>query len=161
MKKFLLLSLLAASSSATALSATDTTFLAKAVRGNNYGIEAAKLALKMSRPAVNRNYARQMIADHAALGAQVKAAVIRATPGMKLPVTVTYKQWDMLQALKTSGWNFDRLYRQQMINSHRETYNLFNRHSQSEAANPGLRAVITAAKPKVHMHWNHAFNLAH
>lgn len=162
MKKVMALGLLLASASASAagLTGTDTAFLAKAVRGNNFEIEAAKLALKMSRSEFNRTYARQMIADHTMLGAQVKAAVMNAAPGMQLPTTVTYKQWDMLQALKASGRGFDNLYRRQMISSHRETYNLFNAYSHSQNANRGLQQVIVAAKPKVHMHWNHAFNLA-
>lgn len=162
MNKIIPLALLVAvtSASAAGLNATDTGFLAKAVRGNNFEVEAAKLALQMSRSETNRAFARQMIADHAKLGAQVKAAVAQADPRMKLPMTVTYKQWDMLKALKTSGRGFDRMYRMQMINSHRETYNLFNQYSQSRYANAGLRRVVSAAKPVVHMHWNHAFNLA-
>lgn len=156
----LVLLIAATSASAAGLNATDTGFLAKAVRGNNFEIEAAKLALQMSRSETNRAFARQMIADHTKLGAQVKAAVAQADPGMKLPMTVTYKQWDMLKALKASGRGFDRMYRTQMIGSHRETYALFNQYSQSRYANAGLRRVVAGAKPVVHMHWDHAFNLA-
>ena len=162
MNKALPLALLIAATSASAagLNATDTGFLAKAVRGNNFEIEAAKLALRMSRSETNRAFARQMIADHTRLGAQVKAAVAQADPRMKLPMTVTYKQWDMLGALRASGRGFDRMYRTQMIASHRETYDLFNRYSQSRYANAGLRRVVVAAKPVVRMHWDHAFKLA-
>ena len=82
----------AASASAAGLNATDTGFLARAVRGNNFEIEAARLALRMSRSETNRAFARQMIDDHTRLGAQVKAAAAQAGPRMKLPMTVTYKQ---------------------------------------------------------------------
>ncbi len=155
----LMLLLSPASASAAGLSSTDRVFLANAVRGNNYEVEAAKLALRMAHNAADRAYARMMIMDHQKLGARVKAAVMRADPAMKLPNTVTYKQWDMLKQLRQSGRNFDRVYRQQMVASHNQTYQLFDKYSRSMRANPGLQSVIGGAKPTVRMHWNHALSL--
>ena len=66
----------------------------------------------------------------------------------------------MLGALRASGRGFDRLYRTQMIASHREIYALFNGYSQSRYADAGLRRVVVTAKPVVRMHWDHAFKLA-
>ncbi len=148
-----------ATASAAGLTATDRVFLANAVRGNNYEMQAARLALRMSAAPDVRHYASMMLRDHRKLGANVKWAVAQADPAMMLPKTVTYKQADMLRNLRLSGRNFNMVYRQQMVKSHNETYQLFDKYSRAMQANPVLQNTIRAAKPTVRMHWDHALQL--
>ncbi|THF89032.1 DUF4142 domain-containing protein [Deinococcus sp. KSM4-11] len=161
MKRTLMLLAVLSTSTASAagLTMTDTSFLAKAVRGNNFELQAAKLAVNMGRTAAVRTYAAKMIADHTKLGAGVKAAVMQLDPMMKLPTTVTYSQYDMLTVLKRSGRNFDALYRKDMVASHAQTYALFNTYSKSRAASLPLRTTVMNAKPTVKMHWDMALML--
>ena len=161
MNKTLTLALLGGISAASAqINPIDTNFLAKAVRGNNYEIEAAKLALRRSNAPAVREYAQMMINQHTRLGQDVKAAVRRAGSMMALPVTVTYSQADMLKALRdaTRG-NFNNVYRQQMIASHEQTLALFKTYANSRYSNLQLRRVVQAAIPTVQMHLKHAYNL--
>lgn len=153
-------STLAVASAATMmLSSTDKTFVPKAVMGNRFEIEAAKLATGMSMSSEAKAYAQKMITDHTKLGASVKAAVMKADPGMMLPGSVSPAQQKMLDALKAAGKNFDALYRKDMDASHGETYALFQKYSRAAGANAGLKTVVKGALPTVKMHWDMARKL--
>ncbi|GGQ92159.1 DUF4142 domain-containing protein [Deinococcus ruber] len=146
-------------SAASMLSRTDTSFLPKAAMGNTFEIRAAKLALSMSKSAAVQQYANMMIADHSKLGANVKVAVMKADPSMMLPAGVSAMQQQMLDQLKRAGRNFDSVYKNQMIASHAQTYQLFWKYSRSRAANRAIRAVVSGALPTVKMHWDDAKRL--
>ncbi|WP_425148602.1 DUF4142 domain-containing protein [Deinococcus sp.] len=140
----------------TMLSRTDVTFVSKAAMGNNFELKAAQLALSMAKSAQVRTYAQKMIADHTKLGADVKAAVMSADPAMKLPAGVSSAQQQMLDQLKAAGSSFEQMYKTQMVTSHDQTYQLFDKYSRKSSANPGLKKVIAGALPTVKMHWDMA-----
>ena len=141
-----------ASAATMVLGTTDKAFVPKAAMGNQFEIEAAKLATGMSMDAKVKAYAQKMITDHTKLGAQVKAAVMKADPNMMIPVAVSPAQQKMLDGLKAAGKNFDSLYKKDMEASHAETYALFQKYAATMDANPGLKAVIKGALPTVKMH---------
>ena len=70
-KPVLTVLLLGASASAATmmLSRTDKTFVPKAAMGNEFEIEAARLATTLSMDAQVKTYAQKMITDHTKLGA--------------------------------------------------------------------------------------------
>ena len=141
------------------LSSIDKAFVPKAAMGNQFEIEAAKLATSMSMSSEVKSYAQKMITDHTKLGASVKAAVMKADPSMMLPSSVSPAQQKMLVALKAAGKNFDALYRKDMDVSHAETYALFQKYSKAADANAVLQTVVKGALPTVKMHWDTAKKL--
>ena len=141
------------------LSKTDTAFVPKAAMGNNFEIKAAQLALKMGKAAGVKSYAQRMIADHTKLGADVKAAVMKADASMMLPSGVSPKQQAMLNKLAKAGTKFDSEYKADMTASHAETYALFQSYTKAPDANPDLKTVITGALPTVKMHLDDAKKL--
>lgn len=162
MKKALILTALVMGSAASAammLTGTDKSFVPKAAMGNQFEIEAAKLAQSMSMDSKVKAYAQKMITDHTRLGADVKTAVKKADPAMVVPATVSPAQRKMLGALKVSGKNFDSLYRKDMEASHAETYALFQKYSAAANANPDLKAVVRGALPTVKSHLDMARGL--
>ena len=162
MKKILILTTLAlgvTASAAMMLTSTDQAFVPKAAMGNQFEIEAAKLAQTMSMDPKVKGYAAKMITDHTKLGAQVKATVMKVDPNMMVPTTVSPAQQKMLAALKASGKKFDALYRGDMVASHAETYALFQKYSMSADANAALKMVIKGALPTVKGHLDMAKGL--
>ncbi|GGJ65204.1 DUF4142 domain-containing protein [Deinococcus aquiradiocola] len=162
MKNALVLTALVIGTTASAammLTTTDEAFVPKAAMGNQFELEAAKMAETMSMDAKVKSYAAKMITDHTKLGAQVKAAVMKADPKMMVPAKVSPAQQKMLDALKASGKNFDTLYKKDMVASHAETYALFQKYAMAADANAGLKMVIKAALPTVKMHLDMAKGL--
>ncbi|WP_407570714.1 DUF4142 domain-containing protein [Deinococcus altitudinis] len=162
MKKILILTALVMGTTASAammLTSTDKAFVPKAAMGNQFEIEAAKLAQTMSMDTKVKTYAAKMITDHTKLGAQVKATVKKADPNMMVPATVSPAQQKMLDALKASGKSFDSLYKKDMEASHAETYALFQKYSASMDANANLKTVIKGALPTVKGHLDMAKGL--
>jgi len=163
MKAILILTALTLSATATAasmmLTSTDKAFVPKAAMGNQFEIDAAKLALTMSMDAKVKTYAQKMITDHTKLGTEVKAAVKQADPSMMVPTAVSPAQQKMLDALKASGKEFDAMYKKDMLSSHKETYALFQKYSASSSANMELKTVIKSALPTVKGHLDMAQGL--
>jgi len=162
MKKILMLTALVLGASASAaplMTNTDKAFIPKAAMGNQFEIEAAKLAQATSMDAEVKSYATKMITDHTKLGMQVKAAVMKVDPTMKVPSKVSPAQQKMLDALKASGKNFDSMYKKDMEASHAETYALFQKYSASMNANTNLKMVIKGALPTVKGHLDMAKGL--
>ncbi len=162
MKKVLILTALVMGTTASAammLTGTDKSFVPKAAMGNQFEIEAAKLAQSMSMDSKVKAYAQKMITDHTKLGADVKAAVKMADPAMMVPTKVSPAQQKMLGALKAAGKNFDRLYKKDMEASHAATYALSQKYSSAANANPDLKAVVKGALPTVKGHLDMAKGL--
>jgi|GEM_PF-2365873 len=163
MKAILVLTALTLSATVSAasmmLTSTDKAFVPKATMGNQFEIDAAKLALTMSMDAKVKTYAQKMITDHTKLGADVKATVKRADPAMMVPTMVSPAQQKMLDALKASGKAFDAMYKKDMLSSHKETYALFEKYSASSNANADLKTVIKGALPTVKGHLDMAQGL--
>ena len=74
------------------LSNTDKSFLNKAARGNNYEIQAAKLAQTMSTNDAYKTYAQMIIDDHTQAAQSTDAAVSQADPSFQLPTGVSPAQ---------------------------------------------------------------------
>lgn len=162
MKKVLIILTLLSSASAASvgkLSVTDKTFLGKAVTSNLFEIQAAQLALTLSKTSADQTYARQMISDHTKVGAEVKAAVAKIDPGMVLPNTVSKAQQRMLDKLKKSGKKFDKLYKADMLSSHTRAVTLFTRYTTSRHASAAIKAVAMSALPTIKLHRDEAKTL--
>ena len=142
------------------LTHTDTLFLPKAAMSNTFEIEAAQLALKITAVPADVTFARQMIADHTRIGAEVKAAVAKVDSSYSLPGGVSKAQQRMLDRLKAAGKNFDRLYKTDMLRSHAQAIRLFEKYTASSTANPTLKAAAMKALPTIKMHHDEAKTLA-
>ncbi|HEY5254047.1 MAG TPA: DUF4142 domain-containing protein [Acidobacteriaceae bacterium] len=141
------------------LSNTDKSFLNKAARGNNYEIQAAKLAQSMSTNDAYKTYAQMMIDDHTQAAQQLGAAVSQADPSFQLPTGVSPAQQTELDTLKNAKNYFDVKYRQQMIQSHAMMHNLFQDYLKGANNNAAIKAVITNLQPVVEKHWDAAKKL--
>lgn len=161
-KLVVLMGLLAGTATAATMSTlteTDKTFISKAGMGNQFEIEAAKLAQTQSTDPAVKAYALKMIADHTKLAASLTTAVKRADPSMTVPTDVSAAQQKMLDVLKAAGKNFDALYKKDMTTSHAETYTLFQTYTASKVANIDLKGVVKAALPTVKGHLDMAKGL--
>lgn len=87
----------------TVLTAIDKSFVQKAAMGNQFEIEAAKLAQTMSMDAKVKAYSHKIITDCTKRGADVKAAVKKADPATMVAATVSPAQQQLLGALKAGG----------------------------------------------------------
>ncbi|TSA84668.1 DUF4142 domain-containing protein [Deinococcus detaillensis] len=163
MKKILILSVLIATvtsaQAASMLSHTDTNFLNKAVMGNMFEIQASQLALTMAKAPADQTFAKQMISDHTKLGSDVQAAVAKVDASMMLPSSVSKAQQRMLNKLKKSGKNFDKLYKADMLSSHAKTITLFANYTASRHANPTIKAAAMNALPTIKTHHDEAKTL--
>ena len=140
------------------LSNTDKSFLNKAARGNNYEIQAAKLAQSMSTNDAYKTYAQMMIDDHTQAAQQLGAAVSQADPSFSANRRVSRTQTEF-NTLKNAKNYFDVKYRQQMIQSHAMMHNLFQDYLKGANNNAAIKGFITNLQPVVQKHWDAAKKL--
>jgi putative membrane protein len=129
------------------------TFVQDAEGGNQYEIQAAKLAEKQGSGRAVKTFARDMVRDHTKLGRQMSAALRRdksASLPKSSPIPSNLQQ--NLDTLKSEkGAQFDRDYVQQMVQSHQQTLSEFQSYAQN-GDDPVIKAVAKKATPVIRHH---------
>ena len=126
-------------------------FMMKAAAGDLYETQSSQLALTKSQNAQVRQFAQQMITDHAKTTATLKAQARAA--GMTPPTpTLSSMQRDMMAKLRPlTGAAFDREYTMQQGTSHQMALDL----NQTYAAGGDTAELRTAASAAVPIIQNH------
>ena len=139
---------------------TDAQIAAIVVAANTVDINAAKVAMKMSKNAKVRKFARDMVKDHTANN---KAAVALVT---KLGVTPEendtsksltdggQKNIDNLKTLK--GKEFDKAYVDNEVSYHQAVVDAVDNTLIPNAKNEELKALLTKTSPVIKEHLEHA-----
>lgn len=102
-------------------------FVEMAGRSNLYEIEAGMLAQQKAQDPQLKAYGEQMVREHTEMGLAMNSKAAVAGPQFTSPATLDSKHQAMIDQLNAaSGAQFDMLYIEQMRQSHKDTYELFN-----------------------------------
>ncbi|HEY5678233.1 MAG TPA: DUF4142 domain-containing protein [Myxococcales bacterium] len=143
-----------ATSAATMGSHDTGAFVDNLVQGNAYEIDAAKLAEQKSNSPDVKAFARMMVTDHTALGAEAKPVIAKS--GKTRPSGLDQRRQGMIDNLRAaSAQDFDKTYMDQQVAAHKETLSLLNGYAQN-GDDAGLKALAAKAAPKVQAHLDKA-----
>ena len=141
---------------------TAANFVTRAAVTNLMEVELGNMAqAKSSNPQI-KTYAAQLIADHRAAQAQLKAPAAQAKLAMPGEIDVERQQVrDQLAAL--DGRAFDAKFVEVMASSHDEAVTLFEAASKSPELTKELRQYASTMLPKLQAHAQaaHEFSSAH
>ena len=130
---------------------TPHTYRMMAAVSDSFEIEAARVALQRSRNPAVRRFADMMVRDHSMTSQALMGGVQMATMGATAP-TLDQRHAAMLNQLASaSGPQFDRLYGQMMVASHREALALHSSYAQA-GTDPGLRTFAAQVAPHIQHH---------
>ncbi|MGI4876516.1 MAG: DUF4142 domain-containing protein [Janthinobacterium lividum] len=135
-------------------------FVAKFAESDMYEIAAANIALGKSQSDAIKAFARQMITDHGATSARLKA--LAATIGVAdAPPAFDIRHAKMISDLqKAAPEKFDRRYLDQQLEAHREALGLVDSYS-TFGKNAALKSFAAETKPKIQVHLEMASKLDH
>ncbi|OYY12524.1 MAG: hypothetical protein B7Y70_05165 [Rhizobiales bacterium 35-68-8] len=141
-------------------SLSGTAFVEQAGTSGLFEIEAAKLARDKSRSSAIRAFADEMIKDHQAMAADLKAATGQARGEFTLPGLITPTQQTLMDRLtaEPKGAGFDRLYVETQIQAHRAAVGIFTAYA-SDGDQTALRAFAERYVPLLQTHLDHALAL--
>ena len=138
----------------------DAEIFALISQSNDAEVSSSELATKNASNAQVKAFARQMIADHAAMKKQGTA--LSKTLGVSPTDSTQEKQDamnDQLDDLKDKkGADFDKAYMDMQVQAHQKTLDDL-RSFQAKAQNAELKTMITNAIPKVEAHLQKAQQL--
>ena len=136
-------------------------FVRRAGQSDQFEIQSSQLALSRSRDGGVRRFADMMIRDHNYTTSQVMRASRRSgrVPPMGPPPLRPDQRAMVGQLQYARGYEFDRLYATQQVQSHEEALSLMQTYAAS-GDEPGLRRVAAEAAPIVQHHLEMARNLA-
>ena len=116
-----------------------------------FEIESAKLAQKMSKSAAVTKFAGQMITDHTATTAKVKA-ITAGDEALKPPAALDDKHQKLIADLKAAAPDkFDTLYVDQQTDAHSDMLSLMKSYG-SDGDNAKLKSFASETAPKVQQH---------
>jgi putative membrane protein len=142
----------ATSAAATAALATHDTgaFVDNLVRGNNFEIQAAKIAEQKTKAPDVLAFARMMVRDHTALGNEAQPVIMKA--GKTAPTDLDPRLNGLLDNLRAAGPNvFDKTYIDQQVTAHQETLDLLDGYAKN-GDDAGLKQLATKARQTVVTH---------
>ena len=137
---------------------TAQSFVTKAATTDMAEIELANLAMSNSQDASVKKFAAQMVKDHTATSAKLKA--IAAKDNLTLPTSLDAEHAAVktkLSALK--GQDFDRAYGMEMAKGHDKAVALFESASQTPEVTGDLKQFATTTLPKLREHKGMAHDL--
>lgn len=165
-----------ATAAASALALTSVPALAEAAKPNDaqiahiaytageIDIKAAQLALEKSKNKQVRDFAENMVHDHAAVNDQALALVkkLRVTPEDNDSSKALVKQAEAKRAEleKLSGARFDRAYADNEVAYHKAVDNALETTLIPDAANAELKALLTTGLKIFQGHEQHAEHVA-
>jgi putative membrane protein len=130
---------------------TPDTYRAMAMISDSFEIEAARLAQQRSGNAAVRNYANMMIRDHSMTSQALMGGMQMAALGGMAPALDSRHAAMLNQLGAASGPQFDRLYGQMMVMSHREALALHAGYAQT-GTDPALRTFAASVAPHIRHH---------
>jgi len=143
-----------ATSAATVGSHDTGAFVDNAGQGGMYEIEAAKIAQEKSKNPEVKAFAKMMVADHTALGNEMKPLMVAA--GKTPPAELDQRRKGFLDNLRAAGpADFDKDYMNQQVAAHEETLTLMQGYADN-GDDAGLKAAAAKAVAKVQAHLDKA-----
>ncbi len=134
------------------LPASTPRFVRSAAMSDMYEIASAKIALQRSQSGDVRNFAREMIHDHATSTEKLKETLARANMGIALPRNFDDRHQSLIDDLRAArDADFDRRYIDQQTAAHREARTLLSGYAH-KGDNPPLRHFAHGVLPVVQMH---------
>jgi len=144
--------------SAATLGRTTDGFVTNAAIGDMYEIEAGKMAQQMGKSDAVKTFGGQMVKDHTATSAKLKATLGTAGADVTPPTTLDERRQGMIDNLKSAGDNFDSVYAAQQKAAHDEMLTLMKTYADN-GDNAALKALAAETAPKVQMHLDMANKL--
>ncbi|HEY6813935.1 MAG TPA: DUF4142 domain-containing protein [Croceibacterium sp.] len=139
--------------------ATPQGFVTTAASSDMYEIEAGRLAQEMGSSQAVKDFGAMMVKDHTTSSDKLRSAVASGGAGLATPPAMLPKHQQQLDALRSAGADFDRVYTEQQVAAHREALALL----QGEAATgtvASLKAFASTVMPVVQGHLDHVRGLA-
>jgi len=133
-------------------------FVDNAAASDQFEIESSKLAQTMAKDAAVKDFAAMMVKDHTKSSTELKAAAAKATPAVTVAPKLTSQQQSDLDALKSAGANFDKLYAQKQVAAHTQALALLQGYAATGDAAP-LKDFASKTAPVVSKHLDHAKKL--
>lgn len=135
-----------------AAAGTAAAYVANAALGDMYEVESSKLALTKAQSPAVKKFAQQMIDDHSATTAKLKATITGQRLGITPPAALDDRRSGMIENLKgVSGTDFDRTYLDQQTAAHQEAL-ILHRGFAEGGDNAALKALAAEVAPKVQHH---------
>jgi putative membrane protein len=140
-----------ATASARALGEPDTTFLRKAVEGDQKEIASAQAALTSAQRSETREAARMILDDHRASSQKLQQLANRK--GWTLPTPASTAESDQARATSAAatGAGFDDRFVAEQVKMHREAISLY-RAQAAGGADPDLRQFAKEQLPHLEHH---------
>lgn len=131
---------------------TAAGYVAGAALGDMYEVESSKLALTKTQSPAVKKFAQQMIDDHSATSAKLKATIADQRLNITPPAALDDRRSGMIANLKSlSGTDFDRTYLDQQTAAHQEAL-ILHRGFAQQGDNAALKNVAAEIAPKVEHH---------
>lgn len=137
--------------SAATLGAHDTgAFVSNLVQGNQYELDAAKIAEQKAKDPEVKAFAKMMVTDHTKLGSEAKPVIAKS--GQTAPTDLDQRRKGFLDNLKAApAGDFDKTYMDQQVSAHDETLTLLQGYAK-DGSDAGLKALAAKATPTVQKH---------
>lgn len=133
-------------------------FVTEAARTGRAEIELAQLALKSSQDEDVRKFAQQMVKDHTAAAARLKA--IAAKENLTVPGELDAEHQALKQKLsQLKGDEFDTAYGAEMAKGHEEAVALFESATRNRSLPPDLQQYAATTLPTLRSHEEMAHTL--
>lgn len=146
------------------LNGDEKTFLLAAATGGLMEVEAATVAIQLSKNEAVKAFAKMMLTDHTRANKELQAIV--SAKGMNLPTTLSEeKQMHLADLKKLNGNKFEEQYMTMMIADHAKTVKLFSEGSLLQDSS--LKSFASRTLPVIAGHYKEAvkigktLNLAH
>jgi putative membrane protein len=134
---------------------TADAYVAAAATGDMYELESSKLALEKSQSPAVKKFAQQMITDHTATTAKLKAAIAQAGLNLAPPAELDARRAGMLDNLRnaTSAADFDKAYLDQQTAAHQEALTVHTSFAE-DGDNDVLKKLAAETAPKIQHHFD-------
>lgn len=131
---------------------TADAYVAQAATGDMYEIESSKLALERSTSDAVKKFAQQMVTDHTATTAKLKAAIAAGGLNLTPPAALDARRQGMLDNLRAAtAADFDQVYLDQQTAAHSEALTVHSSYAE-DGENPALKTLAAETAPKVQHH---------
>ena len=131
-----------------AAAATPANYVARAASADLFEMRSSELALTRATSPRVRDFAREMMRDHAGTSGQLSLAGRRLN---LLPSATLRPEHEAMMRELLATADFDRLYVQQQLQVHRQALSLHSAFA-ARGSSPTLRPVAAAAVPVIRRH---------
>ena len=136
--------------SSAPVSQEDAAWAVKVANANMTEVELSKVAQTKATAPRLKNFADMMVTDHTAAGNQLTQ--LAGTKNITLPANLDDKSQKKLDELnKKTGNDFDKAYRDDMLDDHKDAVDLFQKGS-SDLKDADLKNFASTTLPKLQMH---------